>query len=68
MMVLRKLAHKSDTLAERERWFASLDAAKDMVRLPVLVFVVGRRSLPHRDWTSGPPRSNSSRLDFDGRS
>ena len=55
-MVLRKLAHKSDTLAERERWFASLDAAKDMVRLPVLVFVVGRRSLPHRDWTSGPPR------------
>ena len=38
MMVLRKLAHKPGARADKERWFASLDAAKDIVRLPVLVF------------------------------
>ena len=38
MMAIRKLAHKPGARADQERWFASLDAAKDMVRLPVLVF------------------------------
>ena len=29
--MLRKLANKADSRAEKERWFASLDAARDLV-------------------------------------